>query len=160
MGTRGPPCRTSQAEPTRASTGWRRSRCTCSTRARRPRNDLQATPAAPGALAEDARRGEPNRNDDGAVGVADEDEQALSEMLQAISSSRNKGQAAMLARIDRALLKLRDAPEDYGFCEECEEEIAPRRLQLMPHATLCAVCQSKADPQRGLGRKSIDRKSV
>jgi hypothetical protein len=25
----------------------------------------------------------------------------------------------------------------------------------MPHATLCAVCQSKADPQRGLGRKSI-----
>jgi DnaK suppressor protein len=101
------------------------------------------------------QRIEPNRTDDAAAGATDEDAQALSEMLQAISSSRNKGQAAMLARIDRALLKLRDAPEDYGLCEACEEEIAPRRLQLMPHATLCAMCQSKADPQRGLGRRSI-----
>ena len=60
----------------------------------------------------------------------------------------------MLARIDRALLKLRDAPEEYGLCEECEEEIAPRRLHLMPHATLCAECHAKADPRRGTTRRS------
>ena len=58
-------------------------------------------------------------------------------------------------RIDRALLKLRDAPEEYGICEECEEEIALKRLQLMPHATLCAECQGKADPRRGAGRKNL-----
>lgn len=98
---------------------------------------------------------EPNRTDETAVGVADEDAQALSEMLQAISSSRNKGQAAMLQRIDRALLKLRDAPEEYGLCEECEEEIALKRLQLMPHATLCADCQARSDPRRGTTRRSI-----
>ncbi|MGZ6142477.1 MAG: TraR/DksA family transcriptional regulator [Myxococcales bacterium] len=107
------------------------------------------------ALREGPHRIEPNRTDDAAVGVADEDAQALSEMLQAISSSRNKGQAAMLARIDRALLKLRDAPGEYGLCEECEEEIAPRRLQLMPQATLCAECQAKADPRRGTTRRKI-----
>lgn len=98
---------------------------------------------------------EPNRTDDTSSGIADEDAQALSEMLQSISSARNKGQAALLARIDRALRKLRDAPDDYGLCEECEEEIPLKRLQLMPHATLCAECQSKADPRRNLGRRKI-----
>ena len=107
------------------------------------------------ALKAGPQRIEPNRTDQAATGVADEDAQALSEMLQAISSSRNKGQAAMLARIDRALLKLRDAPEEYGICEECEEEIAVKRLQLMPHAARCAACQSRADPHRGQGRRSL-----
>ena len=107
------------------------------------------------ALKSGPLRIEPNRTDQTSVGVADEDAQALSEMLQAISSTRNKGQAAMLQRIDRALLKLRDAPAGYGLCEECEEPIAARRLQLMPQATLCAPCQSKADPRRGTARKSI-----
>jgi DnaK suppressor protein len=107
------------------------------------------------ALKSGPQRIEPNRTDDTAVGVADEDAQALSEMLQAISSTRNKGQAAMLQRIDRALLKLRDAPEEYGVCEECEEAIALKRLRLVPHATLCAECQGKADPRRGVGRKSL-----
>ena len=106
------------------------------------------------ALRTGPQRIEPNRTDDATTGVADEDAQALSEMLQAISSTRNAGQAAMLKRIDRALLKLRDAPEDYGLCEECEEPIAPGRLKLMPHATLCAPCQSKADPRRGTTRRS------
>jgi DnaK suppressor protein len=85
----------------------------------------------------------------------DEDAEALTEMLQAISSSRNKGQAELIARIDRALVKLRDAPDDYGLCEECEEEIPLKRLELMPHATLCAECQGKADPRRGLVRRKI-----
>ncbi len=107
------------------------------------------------ALSAGPARIEPNRTDQASTGVADEDAQALSEMLQAISSSRNKGQAALLARIDRALLKLRDAPEEYGLCEECEEEIPLKRLQLMPHASLCAECQAKADPRRGLGRRKI-----
>ena len=114
---------------------------------------LQGMRAA--ALKAGPHRIEPNRTDEAAVGVSDQDAQALSEMLQAISSSRNKGQAAMLQRIDRALLRLRDTPEEYGLCEECEEEIAARRLQLMPYATLCAECQAKRDPRRGTTRKSI-----
>ena len=85
----------------------------------------------------------------------DDDAEALAEMMQAISSSRNKGQAQQIARIDKALLKLRDAPEDYGLCEECEEEIPLKRLELMPHATLCAECQGKADPRRGVPRRKI-----
>ena len=98
---------------------------------------------------------EPNRTDPASTGVSDEDAQALSEMLQVLASQRNRGQAELLGRIDRALRKLREAPEDYGLCEECEEPISPKRLALIPHAQLCAACQSKRDPPRGGTRKKI-----
>jgi len=107
------------------------------------------------ALAQGPARVEPNRRDAAEVGVADEDAQALSEMLQAISSQRNKGQAERVARIDRALRKLADEPEDYGLCEECGEEIAQGRLVAMPEATLCAECQAARDPRRGGTRRKV-----
>mgnify|MGYP001018383042 FL=1 len=87
--------------------------------------------------------------------MADEDAQALSEMLQVLASERNRGQAVLLGRIDRALRKLSTAPEDYGLCEDCEEEIPLARMKAMPWATLCAPCQAKAEPRRGAGRKNL-----
>jgi DnaK suppressor protein len=98
---------------------------------------------------------EPNRKDPTTVGVADEDEQALSEMLQTLASQRNRQAAARIAQIDRALRKLTSAPDEYGLCESCEEEIAGRRLELLPDATLCAECQGKEDPKRGGSRKGL-----
>ena len=98
---------------------------------------------------------EPNRRDPATTGVADEDAQALSEMLQVLASKRNEGKAALLRQVDRALAKLRDAPEDFGLCESCEEEIAPKRLGLVPYATLCVDCQAKRDPKLGGSRKKL-----
>jgi DnaK suppressor protein len=98
---------------------------------------------------------EPNRRDPATTGVADEDAQALSEMLQVLASQRNKGQADLLARVGAALRKLASAPEDYGLCEQCEEEIPPRRLALMPYATLCAACQAKAEPRTSATRRGL-----
>ncbi len=98
---------------------------------------------------------EPNRQDPATSGVADEDAQALSEMLQVLASQRNKGQADLLARVGGALRKLASAPEDYGLCERCEEEIAARRLELMPYATLCAACQAKDEPRTSATRRSL-----
>jgi RNA polymerase-binding transcription factor len=98
---------------------------------------------------------EPNRRDAATTGVADEDAQALSEMMQVLASKRNEGQAALLGRIDRALAKLGGAPDDFGLCEECEEEIAAKRLALVPWATLCVPCQAKRDPKRGASRKKL-----
>jgi DnaK suppressor protein len=107
------------------------------------------------AVGKGATKIEPNRKDANDVGVADEDAQALSEMLQAIGSQQNRGQAELIARVDKALRKLKDDPEEYGLCEECGDEIAPKRLQIMPHATLCTECQSARDPKRGTTRKKI-----
>jgi len=98
---------------------------------------------------------EPNRTDPVAAGVADEDAQALSEMLQVLASERNRGQAAQLGRIDRALRKLAAAPGDYGLCEDCEEEIPLARLKLMPWAARCAGCQAKAEPRLGAPRRKV-----
>lgn len=107
------------------------------------------------ALAEGPARIEPNRTDDAAVGVPDEDAQALSEMMQTLSSQRNRQRGEELARIRRALRKIDAAPDEYGLCEECEEEIPEKRLDFLPQAALCAECQARHDPRRGTGRRSI-----
>jgi DnaK suppressor protein len=106
-------------------------------------------------LAEGPQKIEPNRKDVSAVGVADEDEQALSEMLQTLASQRNRKQAELIKQVDRALRKLADSPDDFGLCEECDEQIAEKRLLAMPYATLCTECQASADPKRGGSRKSL-----
>jgi DnaK suppressor protein len=98
---------------------------------------------------------EPNRKDDATVGVADEDEQALSEMLQSLASARNRDHAAQLHEIDRALGKLRDHPEDFGECEDCGDEIPEKRLLVMPWARFCAECQARLDPRRNVARTKV-----
>jgi DnaK suppressor protein len=98
---------------------------------------------------------EPNRKDPGDTGVSDEDAQALSEMLQAIGSQRNKGQSEKLARIARAIRKIDEEPSEYGLCEECGEEIALKRLEAVPEAILCTECQGARDPRRGTTRKKL-----
>jgi DnaK suppressor protein len=99
---------------------------------------------------------EPNRTDPTTSGVADEDAQALSEMMQVLASQRNKGQADLFARIDRALRKLATEPDDYGLCEQCEEPIAPKRLALMPYALLCTGCQAAREPKRAQTRRKLN----
>ena len=107
------------------------------------------------ALAAGPHKIEPNRKDPSAVGVADEDEQALGEMMQTLASKRNEAQAARAGDIRRAMRKLAESPDEYGLCEECDEEIPPRRLEVMPWAPLCAECQQKKDPPRGGVRKKL-----
>ncbi len=106
-------------------------------------------------VAQGARPIEPNRKDESQAGVVDEDAQALSEMHQILNSQRNKAQAELLARIDRALRKCKQSPELIGLCEECEEKIPARRLKLMPYSAFCAECQARRDPQRGGVRKKL-----
>jgi len=91
---------------------------------------------------------EPNRTDGARTG-GDEDEQPLNEMLQSIASNRNRIAGALKKRSERALAKLKDAPGDFGLCEECGDPIAPRRLAAMPFAEYCITCQSELDEDRG-----------
>ncbi len=107
------------------------------------------------ALAAGPARIEPNTRDETQVGTVDEDAQALGEMLQVLSSQRNKGQKELIARIDQALRRIDADPDAFGLCQDCEEPIPVKRLELMPYATLCAACQTKRDPQRGAARKKI-----
>lgn len=94
------------------------------------------------------KRIEPNRTSEAEVG-GDEDEQPLNEMLQAIASNRNKNSEGVLIRVEKALRKLADDPEEYGVCEECGEDVALGRLKAMPYAELCVTCQGGKDAPRG-----------
>jgi DnaK suppressor protein len=101
------------------------------------------------------QRIEPNRKDASTSGVADEDEQALSEMLQTLASTRNRDAAAQLKEIDYALAKLRSRGDEFGECEDCGDEIPEKRLSVMPWARYCAECQSKLDPKRNVARTKV-----
>ena len=98
---------------------------------------------------------EPNRKDSTTIGVSDEDEQALCEMMRTLASQQNRRQSELLAQIERALARLDREPDLVGLCEECEEEIDERRLSLRPYVTLCAECQSSYDPKRNIARKNL-----
>ena len=91
----------------------------------------------------------PARTD--AVSQPDDDEAPLTEMNQAIASSRNRERAKRLGLIREALARLDEDPEDFGLCEECDEEIKPRRLELMPWVSLCVRCQEKFEREGRIG---------
>lgn len=48
-----------------------------------------------------------------------------------------------LADIDSALARITDGT--YGECADCSKPIPPKRLQVLPFATLCVACQSLVD---------------
>ncbi|MCW8829496.1 MAG: TraR/DksA C4-type zinc finger protein [Gammaproteobacteria bacterium] len=62
---------------------------------------------------------------------------------QAMSQEGERRRQLELRRIDAALARLDSG--DYGYCLECDEPIARRRLELNPAATLCIDCASKAE---------------
>ena len=46
-------------------------------------------------------------------------------------------------QVERALERLQAGR--YGFCEDCEEQIAQERLAFRPEATRCVGCQGRRD---------------
>ena len=58
-----------------------------------------------------------------------------------------------ISNIDRESKQLRDARTalrriregTFGLCEQCEEDIHPKRLAAIPWASLCVVCQEELD---------------
>lgn len=86
----------------------------------------------------------------------DEDEAPLVEMGQAIASARNIERIERIQKIDNALRRLVESPDDYGLCARCGEPIPIRRLALMPFATSCVPCQSSREvTPHGPGRRKI-----
>ena len=63
---------------------------------------------------------------------------ALQVQAMALETSRRRG--VELRRIATALARIDEG--EYGYCLECGEEIAVRRLELAPAAPLCIACAS------------------
>lgn len=57
---------------------------------------------------------------------------------QAMAQEQQRRRQQGLIRIEAALRRIED--DDYGSCLDCGDEIADRRLEIDPMATLCIRC--------------------
>ena len=62
---------------------------------------------------------------------------------QAMAVAANQRRQLELHKIGVALKRIDS--EDYGYCLECDEEIAEPRLKLDPATSLCIKCASKRE---------------
>jgi DnaK suppressor protein len=62
---------------------------------------------------------------------------------QAMAAETARRRALELARIEGALARIESG--DFGLCVHCHDEIAPRRLEIDPAATLCIRCADQAE---------------
>ena len=51
----------------------------------------------------------------------------------------SENESRQLALIDEALLRVED--DEYGACQNCEQDISPKRLAAIPWARYCLNCQ-------------------
>ena len=59
---------------------------------------------------------------------------------QAMSKETGRRRRVKLLQIDAALKRIEE--EDYGYCQECGEDIAAARLEADPAALFCIGCAS------------------
>ena len=60
---------------------------------------------------------------------------------QAMSQAQERARAAELVRIDQAFRRLEDG--EYGYCQDCGEEIPDKRLEIDPSAATCVKCAGR-----------------
>lgn len=60
---------------------------------------------------------------------------------QAMANAQEQRRLNEGVRLKAALKRIDDG--EYGWCEECGEAIAPRRLEIDPAARLCADCATE-----------------
>lgn len=63
--------------------------------------------------------------------------------MQAMSQEAARRRQTALQAIDRALGRIESG--DFGYCEDCGEEIAAGRLEIDPAGPLCVDCARKLE---------------
>lgn len=63
--------------------------------------------------------------------------------VQAMAQEAERRRGRDLVRVEEALKRLNDG--EYGYCADCDEEIAPKRLEVDPAAALCIKCASRSE---------------
>ena len=92
---------------------------------------------AKGQTRGDDERNEMTKDPYGSASMTHDDE-----MLADVLARRKRD----MQKIDRAIADI-DAGR-YGVCEDCSEQIAPKRLKALPFATRCVECQAATEPLR------------
>ena len=82
--------------------------------------------------------------------VGDEGDRAMNQIEQ--SNHR-----AVIGQLQQKLMQVQVARArldagTYGVCDDCSCPIPPERLEAIPCATLCIVCQSRREHKKAFGR--------
>ena len=91
----------------------------------------------------DLERGATQRDDIAVESTPDaaDEVQRASERALAISNIDRKSK--QLRNVRAALRRIHDGT--FGICQECDEQIPPKRLSAIPWASLCLICQEARD---------------
>jgi DnaK suppressor protein len=91
--------------------------------------------------------------------LKDNPDKSVHELLKHVDARIIGNKSEEIDNIDAALHKLEDGT--YAVCEECGEEIPLKRLEAVPSASYCVLCQNQIDkinkdedPRKERGRTS------
>ncbi len=76
-------------------------------------------------------------------GVPDINDDATRTYNRQVMLNLSEQERSQLEKVDEALQKL--ANGRYGVCDECEEPIPVKRLEIVPFAKFCVECTSKME---------------
>ena len=80
--------------------------------------------------------------------LADETDQAVSELNQNLNLSLRDRERTLLISLNAALQRIEDGT--FGTCESCEDEIELKRLEVRPMTTLCFTCAEEREHKQKL----------
>jgi len=75
--------------------------------------------------------------------LPDEIDQASSEYQQGLTLRLRDREKYLIEKIDHAIARIDDGT--FGVCEECNEDISVKRLEVRPETTLCIRCKEEQE---------------
>jgi DnaK suppressor protein len=102
-------------------------------------HELSRFQAALEALITDLERGTRQRDGIAVEQSADQVDEIQRASERALAISNIDRESKQLRDVRAALRRIREGT--FGVCEECEEQIHPKRLVAIPWASLCVQCQ-------------------
>ena len=92
-------------------------------------------------------------NDIGVDIDGDETDEIQGNMLMGTAAQLLLIKKNKINKIDEALAKIDNC--NYGFCEDCEEEIPQKSLEINPYFTTCVVCAEIREKEENQRKRSI-----
>jgi DnaK suppressor protein len=83
----------------------------------------------------------------GQNGIKDIGDESVTIYNRHLLLSLSENEREKLLEVDEALDRIEDG--SFGMCEECEESISLKRLEVMPNARYCIKCQEELEKTQG-----------
>ena len=83
----------------------------------------------------------------GQDGIQDIGDESVTIYNRHLLLSLSDNERERLLEVDEALDRIEDGT--FGICEECEESISLKRLEVMPNARYCVKCQEELERAQG-----------